>query len=110
MKTFSACVCACVYAYIRARVYVCFVCVGACVHACMCVCMRVFLRMLETERGYNYSTILQVFIMSSYCIVIEMVRFYDRFQDMVKDFFISFSKPKSSDPCKMIFCIKLSNK
>ena len=44
---------------------------------------------LEIVREY-LSTILQAFIVCSFFIVIETPRFLDKFEDIVKDFFIFF--------------------
>ena len=75
---------------------------------CMCVCVCVFVRacvrkrmererereresmwVLEIVREY-FSTILQAFFVCSCFFVIETPRFMDKFEDMVKDFFIFF--------------------
>ena len=74
----------------------------------MCVCVCVFVRacvrkrmererereresmcVLEIVREY-FSTILQAFVVCSCFIVIETPRFMDKFEDIVKDFFIFF--------------------
>ena len=54
---------------------------------------------LEIAREY-FSTILQAFVVCSCFIVIETPRFVDKFEYIVKDFFLFSSKLKSSDPCK----------
>ena len=71
---------------------------------CTCVCACVFVRacvrkrmereresmcVLEIVREY-FSTILQAFVVCSCFIVIETPRFMDKFEDIVKDFFIFF--------------------
>ena len=53
---------------------------------------------LEIVREY-FSTILQAFVVCSCFIEIETPRFMDKFEDIVKDFFLFSSKLKSSDPC-----------
>ena len=47
-----------------------------------------------------FSTILQAFVVSSCFIAIETPRFENKFEDIVKDFFLFSSKLESSDPCK----------
>ena len=77
---------------------------------CTCVCVCVFVRacvrkrmerererereresmcVLEIVREY-FSTILQAFVVCSCVIEIETPRFMDKFEDIVKDFFIFF--------------------
>ena len=50
---------------------------------------------LEIVRKY-LSTILQAFVVCSYFIVIETPRFVDKYEDIVKDFFLFSSMLKSS--------------
>ena len=77
-----------------------------CVCVCVCVCLyvRVCVReerererereresmcVLEIVREF-FSTILQAFVVCSCFIVMETPRFMDKFEDIVKDFFIFF--------------------
>ena len=53
-----------------------------------------------SDSGKYFSTILQAVAVCSCFIVIETPRFEDRFEDIVKDFFLLFTKLKSSDPRK----------
>ena len=78
------------------------VCVHGCVCMRACVCMGVCVHMLETGRGCNYSKI----VMCSYCIVIKIPRFTDKFEDVVINSIIFFSKLKFSDPSKRMFLYK----
>ena len=71
------------------------ICVCGCdvfVRACVCKRERERERehvVLEIVREY-FSTILQAFVLCSCFIVIETPRFMDKFEDIVKDFFIFF--------------------
>ena len=72
--------------------------------ACLCLYVRVCVRERERERACGeresmcvleivreyFSTILQAFVVCSCFIVIETPRFVDKFEDIVKDFFIFF--------------------
>ena len=74
--------------------------------ACLCLYVRVCVREREREREREhveresmcvleivreyFSTILQAFVVCSCFIVIETPRFVDKFEDIVKDFFIFF--------------------
>ena len=75
-------------------------CTCVCVCVCVCLYVRVCVRewrereresmcVLEIVREY-FSTILQAFVVCSCFIVIETPRFMDKFEDIVKDFFIFF--------------------
>ena len=68
-------------------------CVRVCVFVRACVRKREreleSMCVLEIVREY-FSTILQAFVVCSCFIVIETPRFMDKFEDIVKDFFILF--------------------